>query len=97
MVLYLIPGPRSCFVEDALQAEVCDVSGAPAARADDVVVVARRADDVGVLPAGQVETFEESHLAEQLESTEYRGPTQAETAQPRVVEQFGGVTSRTAQ
>ena len=53
---------------------VVDLRGATTNRADDVMVVRRGADDIGVFAARQVEPLDDAELDHQLEGSEQRRP-----------------------
>ena len=63
-------------------AAVVDLGRPAAARADHVVVMGRRARDVGVLAVRQVEPLDDAELREQVERPEQGRPADPERADP---------------
>src|SRR5512143_1765405 len=65
---------------DPAQVGVADLGGPPTTGADDVVVMRRRAADVGVLAIRQVEAFDRADLYEHVKGPEDRCPADAQSA-----------------
>ncbi len=70
--------------------EVAHLSGSSASRADDVVMVGRLADHIGVHAVGQVEPLDEPKLLEQLQCAEDRRSTDGEATPFRLADELEG-------
>jgi len=77
-----VPTPPCDLAHSLGHPTVLDVGGAPAARADDMVVVGGRARDVCVLTARQIEPFNDAQVGQQVQGTEERRPTDTQAPRP---------------
>jgi hypothetical protein len=66
--------PASDLLGDACHSAVLDVGRVSAARADDVMVVARFAGHVRVVPVGQLQALDDAQLHEEIEGAKDRCP-----------------------
>jgi hypothetical protein len=85
-----IAGSSSDLVDDGLEPCVVDLARSAAARADDVVMVASLAGDVGVLARWQVQALDESQALEGLQCPEHRGPPHAQPPPTSGRDEVGG-------
>lgn len=76
--------------DDGAQPMVVDVPGPTATRAHDMVVVARIARDVGVLPGRKIEAFDRLDVDQEVERPEDRGPAKTEATTTRLDDEVGG-------
>jgi hypothetical protein len=73
---------------DRFDPAVFDLGAPTTSLADHVMMVSRLADDVRVLPAGEVEALDEAELLEQLEGAEDRCPADAQPASFRLTDEI---------
>ena len=85
-----VAGPPCHLENHGAQPFIGDVGHPPAARADDVVVVERLADDVGVLSARQIDSLDRVQLDEDIQRPEHGRPAHSEATGSRVRNQVGG-------
>jgi hypothetical protein len=83
-----VAGPRLDLAGHGLHPAVLDLRATTTALADDVVVVGRLADDVGVVATGEVEALDEAELLEQFEGAEDRGPADPQLASFRLTNEI---------
>jgi len=76
------PGLASDLADDWPQPGIVDLTGSPAARADDVVMVSGLAADVCVLAGREVETLDGTDPLQDLEGPEDRGAANGRSLRP---------------
>lgn len=90
MLVNAVTGPPGDLTDDQSKAGIVDLVGPAAARADNMVVVRRLTDDVGMLAGWQVQPLDGARFREDLERPEDRRPADPEALRPGASDELGG-------
>jgi hypothetical protein len=77
--VYAVTGAPRDFADDKPETGIIDFARPPTSGADDVVVMRRLADHVGMLAGREIETLDGTESLQDLERAEDRGPPDAES------------------
>ena len=89
MLVDAVAGLSFDVADDGPQARVVGVAASTAARTDHVVVMDGFACHVGVLATRQVQPLDRSKVGQDIERPEDRGPSDAEPARARRIDEVG--------
>ena len=88
MVVDAVASPSGNLAEHDAESGVVDLAGAPAARADHMVVVRSLAYDIGMVATRQVQPLHGAEGFQDLECSEHRGAPDAKMPLPRFVDEL---------